>query len=113
MSQDNPVKSRPRKFDAITRQDFLAQFVNQAGLTYEQAAKVYDAMVAMFSDGIVSAKKIGVGKLLSITPCRRPPRKVNSGLNGVKTTMYLGERFVFKVKIHRKFMSSHDLSWRL
>lgn len=112
MSQDSP-KSRKRKFEAITRQDFLTAFTSRSGLTYEQAAKAYDSMVSVFADGILGAKKIGVGKLLSITPCRRAPRRVNSGLNGVKTTIYLGERFVFKVKVHKKFINSHDLSWRL
>jgi hypothetical protein len=51
--------------------------------------------------------------VLCIRPVRRPPRKVNMGLNGEKKTMYVGSRLVFKVKIYSQFVKDHELKWQI
>jgi hypothetical protein len=98
---------------SITRQDFLKRFTSAAGLNYEQAAAVYEAMTNVFADAVVCGQRVGVGKVLCIRPVRRPPRKVNMGLNGEKKTMYVGSRLVFKVKIYSQFVKDHELKWQI
>lgn len=111
-----PVWSWPgdmAKRSSIVRQDFLHKFVETGGIRYEDAAKVYEGMVSLFEDAIVTGQKISVGRVLSIKPVKRKARPVNMGFRGTKKTIYLSDRLSFKVSIFREFMRSHELNWKL
>lgn len=101
------------KRGTIARKEFLAKFVQASGVSYSEAARVYDAMVGLFADAIVTGQKIGIGKVLSIKPVRRKARRVNMGFRGTKTTIHLSDRISFKVSVYRKFMAQHELKWQL
>lgn len=94
------------------RQDFLRRFVD-SGIKYEDAAKVYDAMVSVFADAVISGQKVTVGQVLSIKPDKKKARTVNMGFNGHNRKIHLGDRIVFKVNIFQEFMSKHRLDWKL
>lgn len=95
----------------IVRQDFLRLFVSEGHISYAQAAKVYDAMIRAFADGVVTGQRINVGNVLSICPKRKPPRAINMGFRGEKKKIYLGHRLVFTVHIFKKFLDAHALNW--
>ena len=97
--------------ETVTRHDFLTKFVSAGGLKYEEAAKIYDAMVSLFADAVVTGKKVSIGRVLAIKPIRKKPRKVHMGFGSVKKTIFLSERLVFKTVVHREFLKSHSLEW--
>jgi len=101
------------KRSAIVRQDFLVKFVKSSGIKYEEAGKVYDAMVELFADAITTGQKISVGRVLSIKPVKRKARPVNMGFRGTKKTIYLSDRITFKVSVFREFLRTHELHWTL
>lgn len=98
---------------AILRQDFLKKFVQVGGYKYDEAAKIYDAMVSLFADAILSGQKITVGRVLSIRPVKRKARKVNMHFHGRKKTIHISDRIVFKVNLYREFLNKHELGWIL
>ena len=98
---------------SIVRQDFLRKFVQVGRVRYEDAAKIYDAMVSVFADAVVTGQKISVGRVLSIKPVKRKARRVNMGFRGTNQTIYLGNRLSFKVIVFREFMNRHELDWKL
>jgi hypothetical protein len=99
--------------NSIVRQDFLRKFVQVSGIRYDEAAKIYDAMVGLFADAIVTGQKVSVGRVLSIKPIKRKARRVNMGFRGVNKTIFLGNRLSFKVSVFREFISKHELNWTL
>jgi hypothetical protein len=98
------------KQPSITRRQFIQKYVD-SGMTYEQAGKAYEATCQLFADAVTAGQKICIGNVLAITPIKRPPRAVTSGLGGVKKTIYLTSRICFKTKVYRKFLDGHSLSW--
>jgi hypothetical protein len=105
------VLGKERK--ALLRQDFLKRFVTVGGLKYEDAIKVYNAMVEVFADGIVTGQKVTIGRVLSIHPVRKKARRVKMGFGGKSQIIHLGDRIVFKVKIFKEFYNKHSLNWKL
>lgn len=98
--------------NTITRQDFLKKFV-ATGIKYEEAARIYQAMVDVFSDAVVTGQKVTIGQVMSIKPVRRKARAVNMGFRGVKQTLYLGNRISFKCSVFKDFLDKHQIDWNL
>ena len=101
------------------RRAFVTKFMNDGGLTYSQACRVYEVMCSAFADAIVSGSRITIGRVGSIVPCWRPPRDVqmhfrrsgNTIEKGVHRTYYMDGRYDFKFKLYRKFMQARQLKW--
>lgn len=96
-----------------TRQDFLRKFVDRAGVKYEQAAQIYNAMVEVFADAVVTGQSVGIGRVMTIKAVRRRARPVNMGFHGQKKTIYLGDRLRFKAVVHRSFLNRRAIDWPL
>ena len=77
------------------------------------AARMYEAMVSVFADGIVTGRKISIGRVLAIKPVKRKARRVTMGFHNQKRTIHLSDRLTFKVAVYREFMAAHQLDWQL
>ena len=104
----------------ITRRNFVAKFMRDCGLTYEQAGSVYCTFVSVIEDAIINGVRIGIGRIGAITPRRSPPRPVTMGfrrvkrgkIERIKRTFHLDERTRWTFKVFREFEQRHHLKDR-
>lgn len=107
------------KTSSINRREFVARFMRECGVSYVQACRIFDTMVSVIEDGVCAGAKIGFGRVGAITPVRRPPRTVVQNCRVTKGRKVqrkqhvyeLGPRIVYKLKIYRQFMQTHNLNW--
>ena len=101
---------------AVTRREFIRKFM-QAGLTYDQACRVYSTLVSLIEDSVVSGEKIKFGKVGCLLPVRKPPRDVVMGFmrgpgNSMvksKRVFHLDERVDYRFSFYREFVRKHQL----
>ncbi len=92
--------------------------MSEAGLGYVEASKAYEAMTSLIEEGVVNARKINFGRVLSLNPTMLEPRPVHMnferGKEGVQKTekvYYLGRRVRYKVNLFKEFVRRTDLHW--
>jgi len=103
----------------VTRADFIDRFTRDGGLTYVQAATIYDCMLHVFEDGISSGSKITVGEIFSLVPVWREPRTVHMGfskekdgsIKRSKKVYCIGRRLRYKMNLFNSFMQNKDIKW--
>ena len=101
---------------AVTRREFIRKFT-QAGLTYDQACRVYSAMVGIVEDSLINGDKIKFGKVGCLFPVRKPPRDIVMGFvrgpgNSMiksKRVFHLDERVDYRFNFYREFSRKHQL----
>ena len=101
---------------AIKRLDFIKKFMD-AGLTYDQACRVYSSMVAILENAVVSGDKVKFGKSGCLLPVRKPPRDVVMGfqrgpgnvVTRTKRVFHLDERVEYRFTFYREFARKHEL----
>jgi nucleoid DNA-binding protein len=107
------------KAATVNRRAFIARFMREGGLTYVQARRVYDTMVAVIEDGVCAGAKIKIGKVGSIYPVRRHARAVSMNFRmgqGRKVTaarhvFNIGPRICYQFRLFHRFMETHSLTW--
>lgn len=100
----------------IKRINFIRKFM-QAGLTYDQACRVYVGLIALLEDGVVNGDKIKFGKMGCLFSVRKPPRDVVMGfvrgpggkITHSKRVFHLDERTGYRFNFYRGFVRKHDL----
>ena len=105
----------------VNRREFIAKFMRDCGVTYSQACRIYESMVSVFEDGVVSGSKIRVGRVGALIPVWRKPREVTmhfrvekgGRVKKTRRTYTLDGRFVFKFNLYRRFVDTHNLRWFL
>lgn len=101
---------------AIKRLDFIRKFMN-AGLTYDQACRVYSSMVGILEDAVVNGDKVKFGKIGCLVPVRKPPRDVVMGfvrgpgnvVTHSKRVFHLDERVEYRFNFYNEFARKHEL----
>lgn len=101
---------------AVTRRDFIRKFM-QAGLTYDQAGRIYSCMVGVVEDSVLSGDKVKFGKVGCLFPVRKPPRDVFMGfergpgnvVTRTKRVFHLDERVDYRFNFYREFIRKHQL----
>lgn len=89
----------------------MSRFMRDIGVSYVQACRIYDTMVAVIEDGVCAGAKIKIGKVGSIHPVRRPPREVSMNFNSTQHIINLGPRICYKFRLYRQFMATRALNW--
>lgn len=105
----------------ITRREFVTRFMRDAGLSYLNACRVYDTMVRVVEDGVVSGSKVSFGQVGSIVPVWRKPRELTKHFERrpgnvivrSKRTYVLDGRYVYKFNVYKKFKDTHRLNWHV
>jgi nucleoid DNA-binding protein len=103
----------------ITRAHFVQKFMQDCGLNYIQANRVYDSMVSTIENGVITGAKITFGRVGAMKPRWRNPRVVNKWFEkkpgGViercHKEYYLGSRIDYTFEIYKKFINTHELHW--
>ena len=101
---------------AVNRIDFIRQFT-RAGLTYDQACRVYTVMVGMIEDAVLNGEKVKLGKIGSLAPVRKPPRDVvmhfvrgpGNSMTRSKRVFHLDARTDYRFNFYREFIRKHQL----
>ena len=101
---------------AITRRHFIRKFM-QAGVTYDQACRVFSQMVGLMEDAVVNGDKVKFGKVGCLFPVRKPPRDVVMGfvrgpgnsMTHSKRVFHLDERTSYRFNFYREFIRKHQL----
>jgi nucleoid DNA-binding protein len=108
-----------RNSDTVTRAAFIKRFMDECGLTYVQACHIYDCMVTVLEDAVVSGGKVNFGRLGCLTPVLMQPRMVTMGFERTADnevtkrhrTYFLGRRLNYRFKLYREFVKKHALNW--
>jgi hypothetical protein len=94
--------------------------MNDCGLSYSKACKIYESMCRTFEEGVVAGSKIGIGRVGAITPVWQPPRtfhmhfEVKPGQTikrGIHRTYSMDGRYTFKFNLYRHFSQTRQLKW--
>ena len=93
--------------------------MRDAGITYDDAARIYDCMVSAIEDAVVNGEVVRFGRVGAIVPVVRPPREVQMGfklgkgrkVSLVRRIFNLDSRLVFKFRLYRKFTDTRTLHW--
>lgn len=107
------------KQDSINKPEFAARIQRELSVSLEVAEKLYDSMVHVFEDAVVTGSKVKIGHVGVIVPKRRPPREIRMGFEVAKghrikkvTRIYnLDSRLDFRFRIYRAFINSRSLQW--
>jgi hypothetical protein len=91
---------------SVGRKEFITRAMER-GLKYVEAVAAYEAFVDTVRDAMLEERRIGIGKVCSLTPVRMKPRTVHKGFNrseaGVEPasqTFFLGSRIKYKVNVY-------------
>jgi len=101
---------------AVNRIDFIRKFM-LAGLTYDQACRVYSCMIGLLEDSVINGDKIKFGKIGCLLPVRKPPRDVVMGfmrgpgnvMTRSKRVFHLDARTDYRFNFYREFVRKHQL----
>ena len=93
--------------------------MEKCGLSYSKASQVYDCMVTMFGDAVVSKSKVCIGRVGAFVPKMINPKIIRMGFRRKKggqiekdsREYWLAQRITYRFKIHKKFLSNHTLDW--
>lgn len=104
--------------ETVNRRDFVAKFMRDCGLTYDQALRVYASVVSTIEDGVINESKIGIGRVGALWPVRKAPRDIAMGfkrVNGgkikkMKRVFHLDERTRWQFRLFREFEQKHHLN---
>ena len=105
--------------DTVTRAELIRKLVYDCNLSYPQATQVYECLISVFEDVICSGKRLNIGQVCAIVPVWREPREIKMGfkkekggvVKKVNRTFYIDGRLAFKVVVHKKFFSEHQIRW--
>lgn len=93
--------------------------MQEAGLTYVEACRAYEAMIAAFEDAVVTGNRVSLGRVGALMPKWHPPRTVVMGCRRLKgggvvaqrREYNLGQRLKYRFNLHRTFVNRHQLRW--
>ena len=110
------MTSTPTK--AINRADFVRRYMTDCGLTYVQACYIFDVMVSIMEDAVVTGTKVNFGRLGTLTPIRKAPRTYTMGFKRIKGATIpcrrvyeVGSKVDYKFKVYKEFLKKHSLNW--
>jgi nucleoid DNA-binding protein len=93
--------------------------MRENGLSYVDASRIYNTMVAVIEDGVCAGAAIRIGRVGVISPVHKPPRtvsqncKMGKGRKVIKSQhiFNLGPRIGYKFRLFRHFMATRSLNW--
>lgn len=103
----------------VDRRNFVKRFMDECGVTYEVACRIYATMVSTFEDGVADGSKVTIGRLGALIPTWQDGREVTmhfrrvSGKGCIKArrTYNLDPRIRFRFKIYREWLRTRRLNW--
>jgi hypothetical protein len=102
---------------AVKRSDYVRYFVQQGGLTYVDAERVYTVMMRFFADSLASQHTVHLGRVGLLKPRQMEPRTVTMGfkrskgkVENLRRQYFIGRRTKYVFRVNRTFAANHGLA---
>jgi hypothetical protein len=103
--------------DSVKRGDYVRHLVQQGGLTYVEAERIYGVLMGFFADALAAQRVVHLGRVGVLKPTVLEARTVTMGfkrsrgrVEKVRREFYVGQRVKFVFKVGRPFAARHGLA---